>query len=117
MSIGALDLAVLALYLAATVTLGWWIGRGTSSAEQYSLGGRDQPWPLILLSIVATETSTVTFLSIPGFAYGRDLTWMQIAVGFLLGRVVVAYGFLPQYFRGAFVTAYEVLRDRFGGAV
>jgi solute:Na+ symporter, SSS family len=116
-SLAGVDLAILAIYLAGVVVLGLWIGRGTKSAEQYALGGRDQPWLLILFSIVATETSSVTFLSIPGFAYGRDLTWLQIAFGFLVGRVAVAYLFLPQFFRGSFVTSYEVLHQRFGGAV
>ncbi len=63
-----------------------WVGRGAKSAAEYAVGDRSQAWWLILFSIVATETSAVTFLSIPGFAYGRDLTWLQIAVGFLLGR-------------------------------
>jgi Na+/proline symporter len=73
-SLSGVDLAVLVLYLAGVVALGLWIGRGTRSADQYALGGREQSWFLILFSIVATETSSVTFLSIPGFAYGRDLT-------------------------------------------
>ncbi|MCB1008014.1 MAG: sodium:solute symporter [Acidobacteria bacterium] len=80
------------------------------------LGGRHLPWWLILFSIVATETSTVTFLSIPGFAFGRDMTWLQIPIGFLIGRFAVAILLLPQYFRGEFYTAYEVLSRRFGGA-
>jgi SSS family transporter len=117
MSVGGLDLAILAVYIAGTIALGLGIGRRTKSAEDYSLGGRHQTWLLILLSIVATETSTVTFLSIPGFAYGRDLTWLQIALGFLVGRLVVAYLLLPQFFRGRFATAYEVLGTRFGGSV
>ena len=110
MNIGAVDLAILAAYIAGTIALGLLLGRRAPSAEQYTLGGREQSWLLILLSIVATETSTVTFLSIPGFAYGRDLTWLQIAFGFLIGRLIVAYLLLPLFFRGAFVTAYEVLQ-------
>jgi len=116
-TVAPLDLAVLTVYLLGVVALGLWIGRGTTSAAAFMVGDRDVRWWVVLLSIVATETSTVTFLSIPGFAYGRDLTWMQIAVGFLIGRVVVATIFLPQFFRGAFFTAYEVLSERFGGAV
>ncbi|HEX2463351.1 MAG TPA: sodium/solute symporter [Thermoanaerobaculia bacterium] len=117
MSVGATDLAILAAYIAGTIALGILLGRRAPSAEQYTLGGREQSWLLILLSIVATETSTVTFLSIPGFAYGRDLTWLQIAFGFLIGRVIVAHLLLPLFFSGAFVTAYEVLNARFGGVV
>ena len=116
MNVAPVDLAILVVYMAGVVALGLWIGRGTRSAAEYMVGGKDLPWWVILASIVATETSTVTFLSIPGFAYGRDLTWLQIAFGFLLGRIAVAIWFLPQFFRGTLYTAYEVLRDRFGRA-
>jgi len=116
MSVGAIDLGILLVYLAGVVVLGLWIGRGARSVADYMVGGRDRPWWLILVSIVATETSTVTFLSIPGFAYGRDLTWLQIPLGFLIGRFVVAFLLVPQYFVGKIYTAYEVLHHRFGGA-
>lgn len=115
MSLSALDGGLLAAYLLAVLAWGLWIGRGTSTASDYMLGGRHLPWWVILFSIVATETSTVTFLSIPGFAYGRDLTWLQIPLGFLLGRYLVAWLLLPRYFEGNLFTAYEVLRERFGG--
>ncbi len=116
MNIGALDLAILLVYLAGVVALGLWIGRGTRGFTDYIVGGRDRPWWLILFSIVATETSTVTFLSIPGFAFSRDVTWLQLAFGFVIGRFVVAYLLLPRYFEGELYTAYEVLDRRFGGA-
>ncbi len=116
MSVSPLDLAILFAYLAGVVVLGLAIGRGTRSFSDYIVGGRNRPWWLILFSIVATETSTVTFLSIPGFAFSRDLTWLQIAFGFLIGRFIVAYLLLPQYFEGKLNTAYEVLDRRFGGA-
>jgi solute:Na+ symporter, SSS family len=116
MRVGAIDLGILLVYLAGVVVLGLWIGRGTKSVSEYVVGSRDLPWWLILFSIVATETSSVTFLSIPGFAWSRDLTWLQIAFGFLLGRFAVSALLLPQYFRGTFFTAYEVLHRRFGGA-
>ncbi len=111
-----LDLGILVAYLAAVVALGSWVGRGTRSVEDYVVAGRDLPWWLIFFSIIATETSTVTFLSIPGFAYGRDMTWLQIPLGFLIGRFAVVFLLLPQYFSGSFYTAYEVLERRFGGA-
>jgi SSS family solute:Na+ symporter len=116
MTVGAIDLGILLVYLAGVVALGLWIGRGAKDVSEYVVGSRNLPWWLILFSIVATETSSVTFLSIPGFAYDRDLTWLQIALGFLLGRFAVSVLLLPQYFRGSFYTAYEVLRRRFGGA-
>jgi Na+/proline symporter len=98
------------------VALGTWIGRGAPDPADYMVGGRDLPWWLIMISIVATETSTVTFQSIPGFSWGRDLTWLQIPLGCLVGRVAVAWLLLPQYFEGSIFTAYEVLDRRFGGA-
>ncbi len=116
MNVGAFDLVLLVAYLAGAVLFGLWMGRDTRSAADYMLGGRRAPWWLILVSIVATETSTVTFLSIPGFAFARDLTWIQIPLGFLLGRFAVAYLLLPHYFRGDLYTAYEVLARRFGGS-
>lgn len=116
MNLSLIDLSILAIYLFGVVALGSWIGRKTQSAAEYMVGGRDLPWWLILFSIVATETSTVTFLSIPGFAFGRNLTWLQIPLGFLIGRFAVVFLLLPQYFKGSFFTAYEVLDQRFGGS-
>ena len=115
MSVGAVDLTILVVYLVGVVLFGLWIGRGSRTAAEYMVGGRHLPWWLILFSIVATETSTVTFLSIPGFSFSRDMTWLQIAVGFLIGRYAVAYLLLPHYFRGDLYTSYEVLARRFGG--
>lgn len=116
MSVGPLDLAILLAYLVGVIALGLWIGRRGGTLADYTVGGRDLPWLAILASIIATETSTVTFLSIPGFSFDRDLTWLQIPLGFLLGRFAVAYLLLPRYFAGNYLTAYEVLHERFGGA-
>jgi SSS family transporter len=115
LSVGVVDLVILATYLAGVVLFGLWIGRNLRTASDYMVGDRHMPWWLILFSIIATETSTVTFLSIPGFAYSRDMTWLQIPLGFLIGRYAVAYLLLPHYFRGELFTAYEVLARRFGG--
>ena len=116
MSGGFVDLAVLLAYMAGLVALGLWMGRGAHDVAEYAVGGRDLPWWLILFSIIATETSAVTFLSIPGFAYERDFTWIQIALGFVVGRFAIAFLLLPEYFRGVLFTSYEVLHRRFGGA-
>jgi SSS family transporter len=117
LSLEGLDLAVLALYLVACVALGFWVGRGQRDMSDYMVGGRDLPWWAVLGSIVATETSTVTFLSVPGFSYGRDLTFLQLPLGYLIGRLIVVVLFLPHFFRGKLFSAYEVLSRRFGGAV
>ena len=115
-SIGAVDAAIVVGYLLAVLALGVWIGRGTQTAARYFLGDRSLPWGALLLSIVATETSTVTFLSIPGLAAaaGGNLTFLQITFGYIVGRLGVIFILLPLYFRGRPFTAYEVLETRFG---
>jgi SSS family transporter len=117
MTTGLLDLLVLAVYLAGVVALGLWVGRHQKDAADYMLGDRNIPWWGLLFSIVATETSTVTFLSIPGFAWARDFTFLQLPIGYMIGRLLVVAFFLPHYFAGEYFTAYEVLRKRFGGPV
>lgn len=119
LTIGNIDLAALAFYILAVVLLGLWLGRGQRNVTDYFLGGRRFPWWAVLLSIVATETSTVTFLSVPGIAWAPgtgDFRFLQLALGFIVGRVVIVFLFLPHYFRGDLFTAYEVLDVRFGGA-
>ncbi|MGE0145073.1 MAG: sodium:solute symporter [Planctomycetota bacterium] len=117
MNVAPLDFVVLGTYLIGTALFGAWIGRKQTSANDYMLGGRSMPWWLVLASIVATETSTVTFLSIPGVSWASDLTWVQLPMGFLVGRLVILAVFLPRYFQGEVVTVYQILRERFGGAV
>ena len=117
MSAGLLDLLVLGAYLVGVVAFGLWVGRHQKDAADYMLGDRNIPWWGLLFSIVATETSTVTFLSIPGFAWGRDFTFLQLPIGYMIGRLLVVVFFLPHYFAGEYFTAYEVLRKRFGGPV
>ena len=119
MAIGTIDLTILIAYLIATVALGLYMGRGQKSSTDYLLGGRNLPWWVLLLSIVATETSTATFLSVPGIAFGTaeapgNLLFLQLPLGYLIGRAIAAYGLLPLYFKGKLFTAYEVLRERSG---
>jgi SSS family transporter len=117
MTTGYLDLAVLAAYLVGVVAFGLWVGRHQKDAADYMLGDRNIPWWGLLFSIVATETSTVTFLSLPGFARARDCTFVRLPIGYGLGRPLVVAVLLPHYFAGEYFTAYEVLRKRFGGPV
>lgn len=99
------------------VAFGVWMGRRQHSAADFMVGGRDFPWWVILFSIVATETSTVSFLSVPGIAWGSDLTFLQLPIGYIVGRLVVVSLLMPRFFRGQIFTAYEVLHERFGGWV
>jgi SSS family transporter len=117
LTISSWDVLVLVAYLAGSIGLGFWVGRGQRDLSDYMLGGRDLPWWAVLGSIVSTETSAVTFLSIPGLAYGGNLTFLQLPLGYLIGRLLVVALFLPHYFRGEMFSAYEVLSRRFGGGV
>lgn len=112
----SIDVAIVAAYLLVMLAVGIWVGRGQKSTKDYFLGDKSLPWWAVLLSIVATETSTVTFLSIPGmaFAAGGDLRFLQITFGYIVGRIAVVALLLPLYFRGEPFTAYEVLQRRFG---
>ncbi len=119
LAISPIDTVILLAYLVAVVALGIRMGRGQHNMADYLLGGRNIPWWGVLLSIVATETSTVTFLSIPGIAYNPDdgnLLFLQLAMGYIVGRLIVVFLFVPAYFRGQLFTAYEVLQRRFGQA-
>lgn len=108
---------MLSLSLLAAVAVGFWSGRKSNDAESYLLGGRDLPWWAILGSIVATETSTATVLSVPGVAYGETgMKFLQIGIGLIAGRLVVVRVLLPLYFQGRLFTAYQVLAERFGAA-
>jgi SSS family solute:Na+ symporter len=110
----ALDFVVLLVYLVGTTLLGVWLGRDQKDAKDYFVAGKTIPWWAILFSVVATETSALTFISIPGLAYMTNLGFLQIATGYLLGRIVVAYTLLPKYYQGDLVTAYALLEKRFG---
>lgn len=109
-----LDLAVLLVYLAGVTAWGAWLGRGQRGGKDYFLGGRDLPWMAVLLSVVATETSTLTFLSIPGVSYLGTMGFLQLTLGYVVGRVVISIVLLPAYYRGDLNTAYALLEDRFG---
>lgn len=117
MTITTLDAAVIASYLVIVVLLGLWTGRGNRDLAGYLLGDKRLPWWALLGSIVATETSTATFLSVPGIAFEPhgDLRFLQLALGFIVGRCLIVVLLLPAYFRGEILTAYEVLETRFGG--
>jgi len=116
LSIHAIDAAIVVAYLATVLALGLWVGRGQKTTTEYFLGDRSLPTWAVLLSIVATETSTVTFLSIPGFAFAEagDMRFLQITFGYIVGRFLVVWALLPLYFQGQSFTAYEVLQRRFG---
>src|SRR5438128_12228111 len=109
-----LDVAVIAAYCVAVVVFGLVRAGRQRDASDYFLGHRGLPWWALMLSIVATETSALTVISVPGSAARGDLTFLQIAFGYLAGRIGVARLLLPGYFEGTQDTAYERLERRFG---
>jgi solute:Na+ symporter, SSS family len=114
MGLDKLDLAIIALYLVGITLFGLRFRKRQRSLRDYFLAGRDIPWWAIALSIVAAETSTLTIISIPGLAYDTNLNFLQVVMGYMVGRVVISFVLLPHYFRGDLYTAYELIERRFG---
>ena len=115
----ALDLIIIVSYLIGIVLFGTWFSRKQKTTTAYFLGDRNVPWWAVAFSIVATETSTITFISIPGvaFARGGNFGFLQLVFGYLLGRIVISILFIPSYFRGDLLTVYQLLDQRFGGKI
>ena len=109
-----LDVAVLVAYTVGVVAFGMWFGGRQKGAKDYFLAGSSIPWWAICASIVATETSALTFISVPATAYTTDFWFLQLGFGYLLGRIGIAAVLLPRYFRGELTTAYHLLEQRFG---
>jgi SSS family solute:Na+ symporter len=112
-----LDYAVVAFYLVAVTTFGSYFARFQKNTKSYFLTDQSVPWWAICFTVVATETSTLTFIGVPASAYAGNWTFLQLATGYVIGRIIVSALFLPRYFRGAMVTSYQLLQQRFGGAV
>ncbi|MDE2731204.1 MAG: sodium:solute symporter [Bacteroidota bacterium] len=108
------DYIVIVVYLVGVAALGIYMGGRQRSTSDYFLGSRNLPWWAVCFSVVATETSTLTIISVPAIAYGGSMTFLQITGGYLLGRLAVSVFFLPEYFKGNLTTAYAFLGRRFG---
>lgn len=117
MGFSVIDYIIIVIYLSGVAILGLKISGKQSSTKDYFLGGSGIPWWAVLFSVVATETSTLTFISVPAVAYGGNLTFLQITLGYLAGRILVARFFLPKYYEGELYTAYQFLEKRFGSAM
>jgi SSS family solute:Na+ symporter len=117
MNLSLATLVVLVAYLAGITAFGSYLGRKRSSVNDYFLADRSVPWWAIAACVVATETSTLTFTSVPGFSYVGDWSFLQLALGYVLGRILVATILVPAYFRGEVFTSYELLQKRFGPSV
>jgi SSS family solute:Na+ symporter len=109
-----IDIAVFVLYLALCVIIGYWVGGKPTDTKSYFNSKGDIPWWAVSLSIVATETSMLTIISTPSIAYFGSLTFLQIVIGYIIGRTIVAFTILPSYFKGEQQTAYTFFTKRFG---
>jgi solute:Na+ symporter, SSS family len=114
MGLNTLDLAVIVVYLAGVTLFGLRFRGKQRTLKDYFLADNTTPWWAISLSIVAAETSTLTIISVPGLAYEKNFCFLQLVVGYLVGRTIVSFLFIPQYFRGELVTAYQLIERRFG---
>jgi len=114
MGLNLLDLAVIAVYLACVTAFGMHFRKRQSSVKSYFLAEKTIPWWAIALSIAAAETSTLTIISVPGIAYEKDFRFLQLVIGYLVGRAVICLLLIPHYFRGDLVTAYQLIERRFG---
>jgi SSS family transporter len=115
MGLDRLDLIIIAVYLAGITAFGVSFRKRQHSLRDYFLADRNVPWWAIALSIVAAETSTLTIISIPGLAYRSNLTFLQLVMGYVVGRVIISFLLIPHYFRGELYTAYQLMERRFGG--
>lgn len=112
-----LDYVVIATYLVAITAFGSWFARFQKTTRDYFLTDRSVPWWAICFTIVATETSTLSFIGVPAGAYAGNMTFLQLALGYIVGRLLVSVLFIPAYFRGELFTSYELLHRRFGPSV
>ncbi|HEX2342515.1 MAG TPA: sodium:solute symporter [Vicinamibacterales bacterium] len=111
------DYLVIAGYLTAITAFGSWFARFQRTTRDYFLTGRTVPWWGICFTVVATETSTLSFIGVPAGAYAGNFTFLQLALGYITGRILVSVLFIPAYFRGELYTSYELLQRRFGASV
>ena len=114
MGFSGLDYAIVGVYLIGVTVIGTWIAGKQESTRDYFLGGKEMSWWSVGFSIVASETSTLTFISIPGLAYTGNMHFLQLAFGYFIGRLLVSVVFIPAYYKGDLETAYDFLGKRFG---
>src|SRR6267154_402251 len=113
----AIDSAVLLLYFVLIISIGLYMGRKEENLKDFALGGRAIPWWAVLASLVAAETSAGTFFGTPGEGFShRDYTYLQLAFGTIIGRILVSYIFIKPYYDYKVFSIYEYLTARFGVA-
>ncbi len=117
MNFSTVDYFIVIVYLIGSVIFGVISAGKQKSSNDYFLGGKQLKWWMVGFSIVASETSTLTFISIPGLAYKSNMHFMQLVFGYFIGRLLVTIIFIPAYYKGEMETAYDYLGKRFGQAL
>src|SRR3989442_12584526 len=110
----ASDWVVIGLYLVGIIGLGLWFGKDQKNTRDYFLGSKNIPWWGIGLSIVAAETSALTIIGVPAMAYGSNLAFIQMIVGYVIARIILAVVMVPHYLKGEIYSPYQLLENRLG---
>jgi solute:Na+ symporter, SSS family len=105
---------VILIYLAAIILLGVWFGKDQRNTRDYFLGSKNIPWWGIGLSIVAAETSALTIIGVPAMAYGENMVFIQMIIGYVIARIILAVVMVPHYFKGEIYSPYQLLENSFG---
>src|SRR4051812_7375004 len=108
------DWTVIILYLLGIIGLGVWFGKDQRTTRDYFLGSKNIPWWGIGLSIVAAETSALTIISVPAMAYGTNIAFIQMVVGYVIARLILAIIMVPHYLKGEIYSPYQLLETAFG---
>src|SRR5205814_6434216 len=108
------DWLVILAYLIGIIALGVWFGKGQKNTRDYFLGSKNIPWWGIGFSIVAAETSALTVIGVPGQAYRDDLGFIQMIIGYVIARIILAVVMVPHYFKGEIYSPYQILANTFG---
>src|SRR2546423_12377701 len=108
------DWVVIGLYLFGIIGLGVWFGKDQRNTRDYFLGSKNIPWWGIGLSIVAAETSALTIIGVPAIAYGSNLVFIQMIIGYVIARIILAVVMVPHYLKGEIYSPYQLFADTFG---
>src|SRR5271157_5831690 len=111
---GAGDWAVIGLYLLGIIGLGMWFGKDQRNTRDYFLGSKNVPWWGVGLSIVAAETSALTIIGVPAMAYGGNIAFLQMIIGYVIARIILAIVMVPHYFKGEIYSPYQLFANAFG---
>ena len=112
-----LDISIIAFFLIFICLFGIYQSYSNKSQKDFFLAGKNVSWITAMFSIVATETSVLTFISVPGIAYRGDWTFLQLSIGYIVGRLLVSFLLIPLYFKNNIVSIYEILESSFGPSV